>query len=472
MVKKDKGSKVCFVCQSCGHVLPKWAGKCPGCGEWNSIVEEVVSSKPRGSESGPGARLAGKKPFYLSAVETGDVKRLDVGIGELNGVLGGGLVKGSVVLVGGDPGVGKTTLLMQMLSKLAKEGVKALYVTGEESSAQLKMRGARLGIEEESFLVLFSTNLEEILDAIEDVTPQVVVVDSIQTTSTDLVESTPGSVSQLRAVAHVLTSKAKERGIAVLLVGHITKEGSIAGPKVLEHLVDTVLYFEGGAEYPYRILKAHKNRFGPTDEVGVFEMREGGLFEVTDPSGFFLSERVESEPGAAVTAALEGTRTLLVEVQSLVTPSPLAVPRRTSMGIDYNRVNIMAAIIEKKGRIELSNHDIFVNVAGGIKINEPAVDAALAASLVSSYLDTAVPADTVVFGEVGLSGEVRGVSQGAKRIVEVKKLGFTRAVVPKRNADEAEIPKGIEVLGIKNIGDLIETVFGEIRAGRGREGKK
>ncbi len=472
MAKKDKGTKVCFVCQSCGHVLPKWAGKCPGCGEWNSIVEEVVSSRPKESRGAEGAGVILEKPLYLSAVETGDVERLDVGIGELNGVLGGGLVKGSVVLVGGDPGVGKTTLLMQMLSNLAKEGVKALYVTGEESSAQLKMRGARLGIKEERFLALFSTSLEEILDALYDVTPMVVVVDSIQTTSTDLVESTPGSVSQLRAVAHALTSMAKERGIAVVLVGHITKEGSIAGPKVLEHLVDTVLYFEGGAEYPYRILKAHKNRFGPTDEVGVFEMGEGGLFEVADPSGFFLSERVDSEPGSAVTAALEGTRTLLVEVQSLVTPSPLAVPRRTSMGIDYNRVNIMAAIIEKKGRIELSNHDIFVNVAGGIRLNEPAVDAALAASLVSSYLDVAVPTDTVLFGEVGLSGEVRGVSQGAKRIAEAKKLGFKRAVVPKRNAGEPDMPKGIEVLGIKNIGELIETLFGEIRAGRGREDKK
>ncbi|MBN1573745.1 MAG: DNA repair protein RadA [Deltaproteobacteria bacterium] len=468
MAKKDKNTKICYVCQSCGQVLPKWAGKCPGCGEWNTIVEEVVSPRPRGSESGMGTRAGGKKTLYLSAVDIGDVERLDVKIGELNGVLGGGLVKGSVVLVGGDPGVGKTTLLMQMLGNLAKAGVKSLYVTGEESSAQLKMRGARLGVDEKSFLVLFSTNLEEILDAISDLTPMVVVVDSIQTTSTDLVESTPGSVSQLRTVAHLLTSMAKEQGIAVLLVGHITKDGSIAGPKVLEHLVDTVLYFEGGAEYPYRILKAHKNRFGPTDEVGVFEMREGGLFEVADPTGFFLSERVESEPGSAVTSALEGTRTLLVEVQSLVTPSPLAVPRRTSMGIDYNRVNIMAAIIEKKGRIELSNHDIFVNVAGGIKINEPALDAALAASLVSSYLDVAVPADTVVFGEVGLSGEVRGVSQGGKRISEAKKLGFTRAVVPKRNAGEPEVPSGIEVHGIKSIGELIEALFKKGGEGGGK----
>ena len=470
MAKKIKGKKVGFVCQSCGHVLPKWSGMCPACNEWNSIVEEIVSTKPRVSSTvgiAPANSITGgEKPVRLSHVDTGDVIRFDVGIGELNCVLGGGLVRGSVVLVGGDPGVGKTTLLMQTLSNLSEKGVDVLYITGEESAAQLKMRGERLGINNEKFLVLFSTNLEEILDAVRGTLPQVVVIDSIQTTSTDLVESTPGSVSQLRAVAHELTSLAKQEGIAIILVGHITKDGSIAGPKVLEHLVDTVLYFEGGAEYPYRILKAHKNRFGPTDEVGVFEMGESGLAEVIDPTGFFLSERLESEPGSAVTATLEGTRTLLVEIQSLVVASPLAVPRRTSMGIDYNRVNIIAAIIEKKGGIELSHHDIFVNVAGGIKVNEPALDAALAASMISSYLDVPIAGDLILFGEVGLSGEVRGVSQGDKRVAEAKKLGFSRAVVPKRNADEPAMPKGVEVIGVKNIIGLISSLFGE---GRGKK---
>lgn len=463
-----KTDKLRFVCQSCGSIAPKWSGQCPRCLEWNTIVEDVVVGKAKKKTN----RRGTPDVVSLSGWETEDTPRFSSGIGEFDRVLGGGIVPGSVVLVGGDPGVGKTTLLMQAVANLNSQTRKkqtALYVSGEESGAQLGLRAQRLGLDTRRFIALFTTDLEDILSVIDEKSPEVVVIDSIQTMSTDRLESTPGSISQLRHTAHDLTAFAKEHGVAFFFVGHITKDGSIAGPKALEHLVDTVLYFEGGGggggggsgggSYPYRILKAYKNRFGPTNEVGVFEMGEGGLKEVPDPSELFLSERVKSEPGSAILAALEGTRTILVEVQSLTTPSPLAIPRRTSMGIDHNRVNIISAVLERRGGVNLSSHDIFVNVVGGIRIAEPALDLALMASLTSSYLDVPVDPDAIIFGEVGLSGEIRGVSHGANRIAEAKKLGFKRAVVPQGNASEPGLPDSIEILGVKNVKGFIKTLF-------------
>ncbi len=451
----SKKTKTHFICQSCGFTVPRWVGRCPQCNEWNTIVEEAVPEKTLATSRAAPRSSA----VFLSAVDRTEVSRMVIGIGELDRVLGGGLVPGSVVLVGGDPGVGKTTLLMEALSRLASHGVKTLYVSGEESGAQLAVRAERLGLDPAKMLVLFTTALSDIMDAMERLSPRVVVVDSIQTTADDEVESAPGGIGQIREVAQKLTQAAKEKGTAIFLVGHITKEGAIAGPKVLEHLVDTVLYFEGGTHYPYRILKAHKNRFGPTHEVGIFEMRERGLVEVTNPSELFLTRRDEPVSGGSVTAAIEGTRTIMVEVQALTTPSALAVPRRTSLGIDYNRTNIIAAVLEKKGGVNLSGHDIFVNVAGGIRLSEPSVDAALAASLISSFSDIPVASDTVLFGEIGLSGEIMGVSQGAQRIAEAKRLGFSRAIVPAKNAEEKGMPSQIEAVGVRTVRELIDILF-------------
>ncbi len=451
MTKKQRSR---FVCQSCGFVTPRWVGRCPECNEWNTVVEEALPDKPvRDSREQASAR-----PVLLSSIDRMDVRRILTGIGELDRVLGGGLVPGSVVLVGGDPGVGKTTLLMEANSRLARTGVETLYVSGEESGAQLALRAERMGLDPGTFNALFSTSLTDIEHAMDERRPHAVVVDSIQTTADPDAAGAPGSVGQIREVAQKLTQYAKQHATALLLVGHITKEGSIAGPKVLEHLVDTVLYFEGGTHYPYRVLKAHKNRFGPTHEVGIFEMKERGLEPVENPSELFLTRRDGPIAGAAVTAAIEGTRSIMVEVQSLTTPGALAVARRTSMGIDYNRTAIIAAVLEKKGGINLSSHDIFVNVAGGIRLLEPSVDLALAASLISSHVDIPIPPGVVFFGEIGLSGEVTAVSQSAARIAEAGRLGFTRAVVPAKNASEEGSFKGIEVIGVGNINQLIDVL--------------
>jgi DNA repair protein RadA/Sms len=443
-----------FVCQSCGYVAPRWVGKCPECGEWNTVIEEALPDKEATRSTG----RAAARPVFLSSVDRTEVSRIMTGIQELDRVLGGGLVPGSVVLVGGDPGVGKTTLLMEAVARLARDGVSAVYVSGEESGAQLALRAERLGLDLAAFQALFTTSLPEIEAVLGDRNPRVVVIDSIQTTADPELGTAPGTIGQIREVAQKLTQYAKEHTTAIFLVGHITKEGAIAGPKALEHLVDTVLYFEGGAHYPYRILRAHKNRFGPTHEVGIFEMKERGLLEVSNPSELFLTRRDTPVSGATVTAAIEGTRSIMVEVQSLTTPSALAVPRRTSMGIDYNRTAIIAAVLEKRGGVNLSSHDIFVNVAGGIRLTEPSVDLALAASLVSSHTGIAIPPGIVFFGEIGLSGEVTGVSQSSVRVSEAGRLGFTRAVVPAGNASDAGTPPGIRVDGIRTIGELIDLL--------------
>jgi DNA repair protein RadA/Sms len=454
-----KKTKTHFICQACGHSSPQWVGKCPACQQWNTVVEEILhDTKP---DRGGGKTGTSRSAISLSAIDGGEISRIAVGIDELDRVLGGGIATGSVILVGGDPGVGKTTLLMQTIDRLSRNGVEILYVSGEESGAQLKLRADRLSLNLEMFISLFSTDLSEILATIAERTPRVLVIDSVQTMSTDEIESAPGSISQLRAVSHELTRTAKEQNISIFLVGHITKEGTIAGPKALEHLVDTVLYFEGGGNTPYRLLKTHKNRFGPTDEVGVFEMKNDGLAEVPNPSQSFLSERMESEPGSAVFCALEGTRSLLVEIQCLATPSPLAIPRRVSVGIDHNRVNIIAAVLEKKGGINLSQHDLFINVAGGLRVTEPAADLAFCAAAASSYLDIPIPPGVFLFGEIGLAGEIRGVSHTLQRTNEAKKLNFKMAVIPQRNAQELSESKTdtIAVRGVKTVRELIDTLF-------------
>jgi len=456
MSQKRKKDRVVYICSVCGHSSPQWMGRCPGCDQWNTLSEEVVRGTDRTTQP---KRPRTSAPLSLADVGNTGTERLFTGISELDRVLGGGLVEGSVVLVGGDPGVGKTTLLMQALSHVSRNGIDCIYISGEESLAQLKLRGERLNLDLASFPVLFSANTDEILSVIEDTSPRFIVLDSIQTAYFPELEASPGSISQLRAVSTAIISTAKERNMAVILVGHITKEGTIAGPKVLEHLVDTVLYFEGDSGGPYRLLKAHKNRYGPTFEVGVFEMGDRGLTEVTNPSELFLSQRVVTEPGSAVTASLEGTRTLLVEVQSLVTKSLLAVPRRVTVGMDQNRVHIIAAVLERAAGVNLSQHDIFINVVGGLRLTEPAADLSLAATLMSSFLNVPVPSDTVLFGEIGLSGEVRGVSQSGARIAEAAKLGFGRVVTSGAVLSRSSGGNDIACVGISSVGEVMEVVF-------------
>ena len=456
MSQKKKKDRVVYVCSACGHSSPQWMGRCPGCDQWNTLSEEVIRGAGRKAEPG---RSSTPAPLTLADVADTGTERLSTGIVELDRVLGGGLVEGSVVLVGGDPGVGKTTLLMQALSHVSRSGIDSIYISGEESLAQLRLRAERLGIDPASFPVLFSVNTDEILSVIESISPRFIVLDSIQTAHFPDLETSPGSISQLRAVSTAIISTAKERNMAVILVGHITKEGAIAGPKALEHLVDTVLYFEGDSGGPYRLLKAHKNRYGPTFEIGVFEMGDRGLLEVTNPSELFLAQRVVTEPGSAVTASLEGTRTLLVEVQSLVTKSHLAVPRRVTVGMDQNRVHIIAAVLERAAGVNLSQHDIFINVVGGLRLTEPAADLALAAALVSSFLNVPVPSDTVLFGEIGLSGEVRGVSQSRARIAEAAKLGFGRVVTSRTSLTQSSGGDDINCVGISSVGEVMEILF-------------
>ena len=421
--------KTVFSCSQCGCQSPKWLGKCPDCGAWNSMAEEL---KP-GATKGAGLHGQGRnQALPIGEVPPQAEARFSCGIGELDRVLGGGLVPGSLVLIGGDPGIGKSTLLLQAMHHLAELGA-VLYVSGEESAAQTRLRGERLGVSGRPLLVLAENSLEEIVVQVEKIKPRAVVVDSIQTVWTHSLESAPGSVSQVRESAGKLMLLAKGSGIPVFIVGHVTKDGSIAGPRVLEHMVDTVLYFEGDRGHPYRILRAVKNRFGSTNEIGVFEMKSGGLAEVANPSELFLSERPLDAPGSVVTASLEGSRTLLVEVQALVTPSSYGTPRRTTIGADSNRLALLVAVLEKKAGLHLGGQDIFLNVAGGARLTEPAADLAMLLAVASSHLDRPVPANAVVFGEVGLAGEVRAITQPEPRISEASKLGFEQCLLPEGN---------------------------------------
>jgi DNA repair protein RadA/Sms len=441
--------KILYQCQSCGYSSPKWLGKCPDCGAWNSLVEEERVSGLVVQKTA--------SPVQLSEISLTSGKRAGTGIGELDRTLGGGVVMGSVVLIGGDPGIGKSTLVLQALDGLSTLG-KVLYVSGEESPEQVKLRAERLGVRSESIILLPETSLEGIISVVEQIKPKVLVIDSIQTIFSLEISSAPGSVSQIRECATRLMFLAKRHGIPLFLIGHVTKEGAIAGPKVLEHIVDTVLYFEGDRGNPFRILRAVKNRFGSTNEIGVFEMTEKGLREVDNPSQLFLSERPNSVPGSVVTVALEGTRPLLVEVQALVTTSSFGVPRRTAIGVDYNRVNLLIAVLEKRLGMHLGNMDVFVNVVGGLRIDEPAVDMGVIGAIASSFKNMPVESGIFTFGEIGLSGELRPVSQAEARLKEAVKIGFKKAVIPLGNSRSLKAQE-IEIIGTGSLEEALQILF-------------
>ncbi len=417
-----------FVCQSCGYVSPKWSGKCPNCDAWSSFVEELVSHNKKSSV----AKNSKLKPISIKDVESENQSRLKTNINEFDRVLGGGIVSGSVILIGGDPGIGKSTLMLQMAAKIKDKTV--LYVTGEESLKQIKLRAERLNILSSDIQLFAETNLEIVADVIENASPDIAIIDSIQTLYLPQLESSPGSIGQMREATTILTRLAKQKNISIFLIGHITKDGSIAGPKVVEHIVDTVLQFEGERHYSFRILRSLKNRFGSTNEIGIFEMREEGLCEVLNPSKIFLSERSLNSSGSAIVSTIEGTRPLLVEVQALVTPTSYGMPQRTVTGFDLRRLQMLLAVIEKRAGIRLGGHDVFVNVAGGIRIDEPAADLAVVLSIVSSFKDTPINSNLVTIGEVGLSGEIRNVSFIEKRIQEAIKLGFSEIIIPQGNS--------------------------------------
>ncbi|MDF1579295.1 MAG: DNA repair protein RadA [Desulfuromonadales bacterium] len=447
--------KTLYTCQQCGHQSPRWLGKCPDCNQWNTLVEETVTLSKRGRGlSAP----APATPLKLTEISSSEEDRIACGIGELDRVLGGGVVPGSLTLIGGDPGIGKSTLILQAIDRLAHSG-KALYVTGEESVRQVKLRGSRLGVGASDLYLLAETALESILDQVQKIQPAFLVVDSIQTVCSAALESAPGSVSQVRECAGRLMQVAKGEGIPTFIIGHVTKDGSIAGPRVLEHMVDTVLYFEGDGGHPYRVLRAVKNRFGSTNEIGVFEMCEAGLREVANPSELFLAERPVNEAGSAVIPTLEGTRPILVEVQALVSSSAFGTPRRTSMGLDPNRVALLVAVLEKKAGLMMPGQDIFVNVVGGVRIAEPAVDLATLAALASSHLNRPIPQKTLLFGEVGLSGEVRAVSRPELRLKEAARLGFEHCLLPQGNLKNLDRPAGMTLHGIRTVSEVLDIVF-------------
>jgi len=447
-----------YTCQNCGYDSPRWLGRCPACGEWNSLVEEQVAPEIKTKVAMPEVTKS-EKPQPITELEFKSEERFETKIAEFDRVLGGGVVAGSVILVGGEPGIGKSTLMLQAANSLSKVKGLVLYVTGEESTKQIRLRAERLGTLSKNLSVLPETNLFAIEKSIRDVKPQFVIVDSIQTIFREDIPSAPGSVSQVRECANYLVRVAKSMGIPVFLIGHVTKEGSIAGPRVLEHVVDTVLYFEGERHKQFRILRATKNRFGSTNEIGIFEMREQGLKEVTNPSEIFLSERSESSSGSVITAAIEGTRPILVEVQSLASPSALQIPRRTTTGLDYNRASIIIAVLERRVGLKLGSRDIYINVAGGVKINEPAADLPLAVSIASCYKDKAVDPKIVFVGEVGLGGEVRSVSHVIARIKEASKLGFKKIIIPRGNLKETSKLKGIEIEGVSDLSQALKAAL-------------
>ena len=447
-----KGKKSVFFCQNCGHEENKWLGQCPMCKEWNTFVEEAVSvTKSSTVKPSKEAEIVA-----LKDIETNNEDRIFTRIKELDRVLGGGIVPGSLVLVGGDPGIGKSTLLLQVCQKLCEEKKQVLYISGEESLKQIKLRANRMGEFKEELYLLCETNLEVIRSVIEKRKPDIVVIDSIQTMYSEEVASTPGSVSQVRESTNVFMQLAKGLGISIFIVGHVTKEGTVAGPRVLEHMVDTVLYFEGDRHASYRILRGVKNRFGSTNEIGVFEMRQNGLVEVENPSEFMLNGKPEHASGSVVACSIEGTRPILIEIQALVCNSNFGMPRRTAAGTDYNRVNLLMAVLEKRVGLHLSNYDAYVNIAGGVKMNEPAIDLGIVMAIVSSYKNKAIDEKTIVFGEVGLSGEVRAVSMPEQRVAEAKKLGFETCIIPEVSKDMVKDIQGIKVIGVKNIGDAIQ----------------
>jgi DNA repair protein RadA/Sms len=453
-------ARIQYVCQSCGAIALKWAGQCKVCGEWNTLEETVVSPAREQVTARPWAPVSQPQP--LPEIQADQFQRLPVASAELARVLGGGMVPGSVVLVGGDPGIGKSTLLLQTSAQLAEENRPVLYVSAEESVYQIKMRADRLGLKQSSLYLLSEVSLDQILGHIEQLAPRLVVVDSIQAISSEDVETSAGSVSQVKTCATALLRLAKASGIPIFLVGHVTKAGAIAGPRVLEHIVDAVLYLEGDRFHTYRLLRGVKNRFGSTHEVGVFEMTEQGMVEVSNPSEAFLAERLPDTAGSTIAVTMEGTRPLLVEIQALVSTTSFGLPRRTANGVDFNRLLLLVAVLSKRVGLRLFDQDIFVNVIGGLRIGEPAADLAVALAIASSFQNVPMPADLAAVGEVGLSGELRAVSHLSRRLNEAAKLGFRRCLVPATHHKSSEVPAGMEVIPIRSLADALSAAMGRL----------
>lgn len=452
-----KGKTTVYFCQSCGYESSKWMGQCPGCHEWNSFVEEFVDKRTQ-AKTGAKAAHTQSAPQPISAIELHEEQRCSSGMPELDRVLGGGIVPGSMVLVGGDPGIGKSTLLLQVCKNLADQKIRVLYISGEESLQQIKIRAQRIGEFSDDLKLFCETNLDDIRQTIEREKPQVVVIDSIQTMYREEISSAPGSVSQVRESTATLMQIAKGSGVTVFIVGHVTKEGVVAGPRVLEHMVDTVLYFEGDRYASYRILRGVKNRFGSTNEIGVFEMCGDGLREVENPSEYMLSGKPEHASGSVVACSMEGSRPILIEIQALVCHSNFGIPRRTAAGTDFNRVNLLMAVLEKRLNLKMSECDAYVNIAGGIRMNEPAIDLGIVLALISSFKNRPIDEKTICFGEVGLSGEVRAVSMPAQRVAEAEKLGFTTCILPKVCLDGLQQKGNIRLVGVSNVREAIDLM--------------
>ena len=448
-------AKTVYFCQECGYESSKWMGQCPGCRQWNTLVEEHIEKRPVSVEK----QLAAVRPVSLPEIETKEEARFASGFPELDRVLGGGIVPGSLVLVGGDPGIGKSTLLLQVCRNLAEQRVDVLYISGEESLQQIKLRAQRVGQFSGSMRLLCETGLEVVSEVIRREKPQAVVIDSIQTMYSEAITSSPGSVSQVREATAAFLQLAKGLGITIFIVGHVTKEGVVAGPRVLEHMVDTVLYFEGDRHAAYRILRGVKNRFGSTNEIGVFEMREEGLREVANPSEYMLNGKPEGASGSVVACSMEGTRPVLLEVQALVCRSNFGIPRRTAAGTDTNRVNLLMAVLEKRLNLRMGECDAYVNIAGGIRMSEPALDLGIVLALISSYKNRNIDEKTICFGEVGLSGEVRAVSMAQQRVQEAGKLGFTSCIVPKANLDALKPVAGVSLIGVANVMEAVQKIL-------------
>jgi DNA repair protein RadA/Sms len=455
-------TRVHYVCESCGASALKWSGQCQACGEWNTLIETIV--EPRKEPSPARAWMPSSQPQALPEIRSDQLQRLTVGIGELSRVLGGGIVPGSVVLIGGDPGIGKSTLLLQASALLAGEGRPVLYISAEESVFQIKMRADRLGLRQPGLFILSEIALDSILAHIEQLNPCLVVVDSVQAIASEELESSAGSVSQVKACATALLRLAKAMGIPIFLVGHVTKAGAIAGPRVLEHIVDAVLYLEGDRFHTYRLLRSVKNRFGSTHEVGVFEMSEQGMVEVSNPSEVFLAERMPEAAGSAIAVTMEGTRPLLVEIQALASTTSFGLPRRTANGVDMNRLLLLVAVLTKRVGLRLFDQDVFVNVVGGLRISEPAADLAIALAVASSFQNASLPGDLAAVGEVGLSGELRAVSHLPRRLNEASKLGFRRCLVPASHRRPSDLPPGLEAIAVRSLPDALTAALG---GGRG-----
>ena len=452
-------SKTVFVCNNCGYESAKWLGKCPACNEWNSFYEEKIAKTTDGAFS-TDKKTKSAKPSSLNSIEGKEATRTSTGVNELDRVLGGGIVKGSLILLGGEPGIGKSTLILQICDKMQGEG-KVLYVSGEESAEQIKIRADRLGINNEDIMFLGETDIDIITQAIEEMNPKLVIIDSIQTMYSDEITSAAGTVSQVREITARIMKICKGQAITTIIIGHVTKEGNIAGPRVLEHMVDTVLYLEGERYFSYRILRGVKNRFGSTNEVGMFEMQDKGMVEITNPSSILISEREDNPSGSIIVATLEGTRSLLIELQALTTPTVFGMPRRTANGIDYNRLTLLMAVLEKKAKMNLSSQDVYMNVVSGIKIAEPAIDLGIILAVASSFKNISIPVDVVAIGEVGLTGEVRSVNMIEKRLKEAEKLGFKKCIIPENNKKLLKDKYKLDIIGVRNIEETLGKLYNQ-----------